>query len=67
MPIGLTNAPKAFQHLMNDVFQEFLDDFVVYYLENILIYFKNLDEDELHVCRILQKLRDARLYTKIKK
>ena len=29
MPFGLTNAPAVFQHMMNDIFREHLDDFVV--------------------------------------
>ncbi len=37
MPFCLTNAPAIFQHLMNDVFHEYLDDFVVYYIDGIFI------------------------------
>jgi len=29
MPFGLANAPATFQHLMNDLFRDHLDDFVV--------------------------------------
>jgi hypothetical protein len=32
MPFGLINAPNVFQHVMNDVFCEYLDDFVVCYI-----------------------------------
>jgi hypothetical protein len=37
MPFCLSNAPPVFQHLMNDVFHEYLDDFVVYYIDGIFI------------------------------
>jgi hypothetical protein len=40
MPFGLTNAPVVFQHMMNDVFREYLDDFVVYYNNDIFIFSK---------------------------
>jgi hypothetical protein len=65
MPFGLTNAPAIFQHLMNDIFHEFLDDFVVCYLDDILIFSKNCEENEQHVRLVLQKLRDADLYIKL--
>jgi len=67
MPFGLTNAPAIFQHLMNDVFREYLDKFVVCYLDDILIYSKNVEEHEGHVKLVLQKLRDAGLYAKLEK
>ncbi|MBW0579190.1 hypothetical protein O181_118905 [Austropuccinia psidii MF-1] len=33
MPFGLTNAPASFQNLVNDIFQDLLDVFVVVYLD----------------------------------
>ncbi len=41
MPFGLTNAPVVFQHLMNDIFREYMDEFVVVYLDDILIFSKD--------------------------
>jgi hypothetical protein len=67
MPFGLTNAPAIFQHLMNDVFREYLDRFVVCYLDDILIYSKNIEEHEEHVKLVLQKLREKGLYAKAEK
>jgi hypothetical protein len=67
MPFGLTNAPAIFQHLMNDVFREYLDRFVVCYLDDILIYSKNVEEHEEHVKLVLQKLREKGLYAKAEK
>jgi hypothetical protein len=59
MPFGLTNAPIVFQHLMNDVFREYLDDFVVHYINDILIFSKNTTDHEHHVCLVLEKLREV--------
>jgi hypothetical protein len=67
MPFGLTNAPAIFQHLMNDIFREYLDRFVVCYLDDILIYSKNIEEHEEHVKMVLQKLREKGLYAKLEK
>ena len=67
MPFGLTNAPAIFQHMMNNIFREFLDDFVVCYLDDILIYSKNPEDHEQHVRLVLQKLRDSGLYAKLEK
>src|SRR5439155_2483015 len=38
MPFGFTNAPAAFQHMMNDIFRDMLGRNVAIYLDDILIF-----------------------------
>jgi Reverse transcriptase (RNA-dependent DNA polymerase) len=38
MPFGLSKSPSTFQAVMNDVFREYLDEFVMAYIEDILIF-----------------------------
>lgn len=59
------NALTIFQHLVNDIFQENLDDFVVVYLEYILIFSQNPMDRQWHVCLVFQKIHDTRLYAKL--
>ncbi len=49
MPFGLTNAPAVFQHLMNDIFREYMDKFVMVYLDDILIFSKDQETQDKHV------------------
>jgi hypothetical protein len=67
MSFGLTNAPTYILYLMNKVFMEYLDKFVVVFIDDILIYFKNEDKHTKHLHVVLQKLRDRHLYTKLSK
>ena len=44
MSFGLTNAPAYFMNMMNKVFMEFLDKFVIVFIDDILVYSKNEDD-----------------------
>jgi hypothetical protein len=63
----LTNAPAYFMNLMNKVFMEYLDRFVVVFIDDILVYSKNDSDHEEHLRMVLQKLRDNQLYAKFSK
>ncbi|KAL0549215.1 hypothetical protein IC582_013696 [Cucumis melo] len=67
MSFGLTNAPAVFMDLMNRVFREFLDTFVIVFIDDILIYSKTEAEHEEHLRIVLQTLRDNKLYAKFSK
>jgi hypothetical protein len=49
MSFGLTNAPAYFMYLMNKVFMEYLDKFVVVFLNDILVFSKHEEEHEEHL------------------
>jgi hypothetical protein len=67
MSFRLTNAPAYFMYLMNKVFMEYLDKFVVVFIDNILIFSKNEEEHNKHLCLVMQKLRENQLYAKLNK
>jgi hypothetical protein len=58
MSFGLTNAPAYFMYLMNKVFMEYLDKFMVVFIDGILIFSKNEEERDEHLHLVLQKLRE---------
>jgi hypothetical protein len=65
MSFGLTNAPAYIMYLMNKVFMEYLDKFVVLFIDDILVYSRNEEEHEGHLRLVLHKLRDNQLYAKL--
>nr|GFC40800.1 putative reverse transcriptase domain-containing protein [Tanacetum cinerariifolium] len=67
MPFGLTNAPAVLMDLMNRVFHEFLDKFVIVFINVILIFSKSKEEHEDHLRTVLQILLQEKLYTKFSK
>ena len=58
MSFGLTNAPAAFMDLMNRVFKDYLDKFVVVFIDDILVYSKDKVEHEKHLRLILLRLKE---------
>ena len=67
MPLGLTNAPTVFMDLINRIFREFLDRFVVVFVDDILIYSLSEEEHEEHLRVVLELLRTHKLYAKFAK
>jgi hypothetical protein len=67
MSFGLTNAPAYFMYLMNKIFIEYLDKFVVVFINDILVYSRGEEEHEAHFRLALQKLWEHRLYAKLSK
>ena len=67
MPFGLTNAPAAFMDLMQDIFREYLDKFIIVFINDILIYSPTRGLHEEHLRIALQTLRDRRLFGKLLK
>jgi hypothetical protein len=54
-------------YLMNTVFMEYLDKFVIGFIYDILVYSRSEEEHEEHLYLVLQKLRDHKLYAKLSK
>ncbi|MBW0541579.1 hypothetical protein O181_081294 [Austropuccinia psidii MF-1] len=67
MPFGLTNAPASFQKLVNDIFYDLLDIYVVVYLDEIMVFFKSEEEHVTHVSTVLSRLRANSLFAKASK
>ena len=67
MPFGLTNAPATFMKLMNEIFGEYLDEFLEVFLDDILVFSRTMEEHLVHLEKVLQKLREHKLYAKLSK
>ena len=67
MPFGVTNAPTQFMNMMNAFLGEYLDKFVLIFLDNVLIYSANPQDHAEHLQKILEKLREHKMYAKASK
>jgi hypothetical protein len=67
VPFGLTNVPAIFMCLMNGVFRNYLEKFVIVFLDDVLVYSKTEEEHEKHLRMVLQVLREHQLYAKLSK
>jgi hypothetical protein len=67
MCFRLINVPAYFMYLMNKVFMEYLDKFVMVFIDDILIFSKTEEEHEKHLRMVLEKLRSNQLYAKLSK
>ena len=53
--------------MMNKVFMEFLDNFIVVFIDDILVYLKNEEEHKEYLRLVLEKLREHQLYASFSK
>nr|GEV18695.1 putative reverse transcriptase domain-containing protein [Tanacetum cinerariifolium] len=67
MPFGLTNALAIFIDLMNRVFHEYLERFIIVFIDDILVYSMTKEEHEDHLHIVLKILRQKKLYAKFSK
>ncbi|GMI77197.1 hypothetical protein HRI_001389000 [Hibiscus trionum] len=67
MPFVLTNAPAAFMDMMNRIFHQYLDQFVVVFIDDILVYSRTEEDHDRHLRLVVKTLLDHRLYAKLSK
>ena len=53
--------------LMNRIYKPWLDKFVIVFIDDILIYSTTMEEHRVHLRKVLQVLREHRLYAKFSK
>jgi hypothetical protein len=61
VPFGLKNVHATFMCLMNGVFKDFLENFVIVFLDDIVIYSMTKEEHEKHFRMVLHVLREHQL------
>lgn len=61
------NAPATFMDLMNMVFNDYLDQFIIVFVDDIHIYSAFETDHERYLRIALQTLREHRFYAKFSK
>jgi hypothetical protein len=56
MSFELTNTPTYFMYMINKVFIEYLDKFIVVFIDDIMVYSRDEEEHEGHLRLVLHKL-----------
>jgi hypothetical protein len=64
LPFGLCNAPATFMTLMQNVFADMLDVCVIVFLDDVLIFSRTKEDHVRDVRRVLERLRQHKLYAK---
>ncbi|KAF7248218.1 Transposon Ty3-G Gag-Pol polyprotein [Varanus komodoensis] len=66
-PFGLLNSGQLFCRLINAIFHDFLDDFLIAYLDDLLIFSNDPESHVHHVQAVLQRMREHHLSAKLEK
>ncbi|CAI7748474.1 unnamed protein product [Closterium sp. NIES-53] len=64
LPFGLTNAPATFQGMMQSIFSDFIDKFLVIFIDDLLVYSRTHEEHLKHLELVLARLSEHILYAK---
>ena len=64
---GLANSPATFQSVMNRVFAQHVNKFVVVYLDDIMIFSKDAVSHLEHLETVLKLLQENKFYAKMEK
>jgi hypothetical protein len=67
MPFGLTNAPAVFSALMNRIFGDLFDVYVVSYLDDIIVFSSDVDDHHRHLAEVFGRLQNHKLFLKLSK
>ena len=67
MSFGLTNAPTRFMYLINRVFKQYLDMFIIVFIDDILVYFRSEHDHADHLRIVLSTLRNHQVFSKFNK
>ncbi|MBW0545238.1 hypothetical protein O181_084953 [Austropuccinia psidii MF-1] len=63
MPFVLTNDPASFENLVNDIFYELIDIYVVVNLDDIMVFSKSEEEHVPHLSTVLSRLTANNLFS----
>ena len=67
MPFGLSNAPSDFMDEVTAALRGLIGECCVLYLDDILIYSKTPEEHLQHIELVLKRLREHRLFARLRK
>ena len=67
MSFGLTNSPMTFMDLMNMVFNQFVDLFIIMFIYDILVYSKSEADHVDYLRAMFQTFKDQYLQSKFSK
>ncbi len=62
MPMGICNAPATFQSLMNRIFYNCLDVFMIVCMDDLFIFSRDEESHLKHLSVVLFRLIDHKLY-----
>lgn len=63
--LTMTNAPTTFMNLMNNIFKDYLEKYVLVFLDDILIYSQDREDHEKYLRLTLEILRKNKLFGKL--